>query len=460
MKLKYIFPIILLPLLSGCFGTEPNDTAYVCAIGIDKGSQDNLDITIQFAKPTQISGGSSEEGGKGGESIVENILIEAPDIYSAVNIANHLISKKFSLSHMELIVFSEEIAKEGIEDVMEIVSRSNEMRPDVITAVSQSSANSYLENLKPIIDVNPAKYYQLIFENNDSGGIPKMNGITAMEYLMNDERDIVMPLIGVAKSNNNEGQDNQQSDQSEGQEESNKQQEGQNKADKATQNDAKNGDLKSQNEEKEKENPIIGDVPINNNGFQYKNREYKAGQVKIINEDKSEALGMAVFNKNKYIVSLSGNEADLYNILIGDYKNNYTSFYSPVTPNKPITIILNQRREPTYKIDIENKKIKIGLYMEGDFYSLPFNYNKENEVVEFEKSCAAEISKRCSEFIKNMRDDYNADVIGLGEKAKKYFAENKSYQEYNWREKFKEYDIEVETKFKIRHSGIMYRKDK
>ena len=98
--------------------------------------------------------------------------------------------------------------------------------------------------------------------------------------------------------------------------------------------------------------------------------------------------------------------------------------------------------------------------MEGDFYSLPFNYNKENEVVEFEKSCAAEISKRCSEFIKNMRDDYNADVIGLGEKAKKYFAENKSYQEYNWREKFKEYDIEVETKFKIRHSGIMYRKDK
>lgn len=455
-KIQYLLPILFLPMLSGCFGTEPNDTAYVCAIGIDKGQEGNFDITIQFAKPTQISGGSNEEGGKGGENIVENILIEAPDIYSAVNIANHLVSKKFSLSHMKLIVFSEETARDGIEDVMEIISRSNEMRPDIITAVSQSSANSYLEDLKPIIDVNPAKYYQLIFENNDSGGIPKMNGLRAIEYLMNDERDIVMPLVGVAKAGEKKEQSSDSQSQSQGEEKEGEEQNGQNTNTDVTQNDNQDNNNNNNNEE----NPVIGDVLINNNGFQYKNREYKAGQVKIIDEDKSEALGMAVFNKSKYIMSLSGNKADIYNILIGDYKDNYTSFYSSVTPNEPITIILNQRRIPIYKIDIKNKKIKISLYMEGDFYSLPFNYNKENEVMEFEKSCAAEISQRCSEFVKDMRDNYNADIVGIGEKVKKYFMDINSYHEYNWREKFKEYDIEVETKFKIRHSGTIYRRNK
>ncbi len=81
------------------------------ALGIDKGDNDNFDITIQYANTTQISGGSSEEGGKNGSQIVENITVEAPTIYSAVGLANHIVSKTFSLSHAKLIVFSQEIAE-------------------------------------------------------------------------------------------------------------------------------------------------------------------------------------------------------------------------------------------------------------------------------------------------------------------------------------------------------------
>ena len=102
-KLLFIIPIAL--MLSACSYTEPNDIAYVVAVGFDKADDKNLDITLQFAKPTQISGGASQEGGKGGD-IVENMVIRAPNIYSAINVANNILSKKFSLSHTKLIVFS------------------------------------------------------------------------------------------------------------------------------------------------------------------------------------------------------------------------------------------------------------------------------------------------------------------------------------------------------------------
>lgn len=448
MLKKILIPLLILPMLCGCFGREPNDTAYVVGLGIDKAPNDNYDITIQFARPSEISGGGSEEGGKGGKNIVENIAIEAPDIYSAINMANHLISKHFSLSHAKIAVFSSEVAKDGIKNIMETLNRSDEVRPDLILAVSRETARGYLENTKPIVEVNPSKYYQLIYEKNDSGGIPKMTGVDAMFCLVSTDRDIVMPLAGVAKSTS-EGSSNQQSS-SGGQQSGGGQSGGEQSEEGTSINDA--GEQIEQEQEKENQN-----APINSRGFQYKTRDYKAGQVKLIEEDKSEALGMAIFKGDKLINILGETEADIYNILKGDYKKNYTSFYNPKNPQEAVTVRMSQAREPIYKIDKDKKKLKVKIYLEGDFYTLPFDYNLENDVEEFEKNSSDEISRQCTDFIKKMRDEYNIDILGIEEISKRYFFDMNSFSNYNWKKQFKEYDIKVETKFKIRHSGITYR---
>ena len=93
---KISVTILLLTLITSCSGREPNDIAYVVALGFDKAQNDNYLVTIQYAKPTQISGGASQEGGKSGNEIVENLAVEAPDIHSAINTANHIVSKQFS----------------------------------------------------------------------------------------------------------------------------------------------------------------------------------------------------------------------------------------------------------------------------------------------------------------------------------------------------------------------------
>ena len=112
-KLLALAPLIF--ILTSCVGEEPNDIAYITALGIDEAESGYI-YTIQFAKPNKISGGSSDEGGSGGE-IVENISVEAPTIYSAINSANSIVSKTFSMAHAKLIVVSEKAAANGLNGI-------------------------------------------------------------------------------------------------------------------------------------------------------------------------------------------------------------------------------------------------------------------------------------------------------------------------------------------------------
>ena len=195
LKLLLIAPLAL--LLTSCVGEEPNDIAYITALGIDKAESGYI-YTIQFAKPNKISGGSSEDGGSGGE-IVENISVESPTLYSAINSANSIVSKQFTMSHAKIIVVSEEIAGDGLSGLNDTLSRNDEIRPGVYIAIAEN-AGEYLEEVKPTIELNPSKYYQLTYENNSESSIPQN---TAQEFYfscVSGKEDCVLPLAGVAEA--------------------------------------------------------------------------------------------------------------------------------------------------------------------------------------------------------------------------------------------------------------------
>ena len=111
--MKTLMIMLCVMLLCGCYhGREPNDIAYILAMGFDKGENESYKITVQYAKPREISGGASAEGGQGG-STIGNIVVEAPTFFEGVNTANQILSKEFSLAHAKVFVFSNEIASEG-----------------------------------------------------------------------------------------------------------------------------------------------------------------------------------------------------------------------------------------------------------------------------------------------------------------------------------------------------------
>ncbi|MCC8169023.1 MAG: hypothetical protein LIO59_01330 [Oscillospiraceae bacterium] len=454
-RLKIIPAILIILLLSGCMGTEPNDVAYVVAMGFDAGENDNYKITIQFAKPTQISGGASEEGGKG-ERIVDNITIEAPNIYSGINIANNIVSKKFSLSHAKLMVFSKEVAENGLDDIIETLARSYEIRPDMYLAVAPDGSEEYLSEVKPMLELNPAKYYQLTYEKKGGTGIPK--SVTQDFYFCKSSlyRDAVLPIAGTMKTDSSSGGSGSGSESGEGgssEESMGGMEEGGGSggsSGESTQELQKSIDEGSEEQKS---------VPINEDKFEYKIKNYSAGEVAIEKENKSEAMGMALFKNNKLVGLMGGIDSEIYNILSGNYEYGYISFYSEKSPDVPVTVRLEQRKMPRISVDTKKKKIEIKLYLESDLYSLPANYITENDIEYFESNSKQYIENMCMKFLDTTINEYNVDVLGFANKAKKSFLTYSEFSEHYQNENFSDYEINVDAEFNVRHSGLIMRED-
>ena len=106
--------LILLAIFAGAFSSSYtshniSNLAYVLAIGIDVGEKAKMKISAQFTK----SDASSPSNGSSDES--SNIVLvsgEADSIYSGLNLINSYIGKEINLSHCNVVVFSEELAKQ------------------------------------------------------------------------------------------------------------------------------------------------------------------------------------------------------------------------------------------------------------------------------------------------------------------------------------------------------------
>ncbi len=425
--LKIFFAVLLVCLLSSCGGTEPNDVAYVVAIGFDKAENKNYMITLQFARPTQISGGASEEGGEG-TGIVENMAVEAPDVHSAISLANRMVSKELRLSHAKLIVFSQSVAEDGVGEIMDSVIRDEELRPDIYLAVSRGDARDYLYEVKPVVEVNPAKYYQLIFEQNDSAGIPKTTGL---DFCFNNSggRANVLPIAGIiggdggnlldddglGKINRLEGKENS----AERSEESN---EGENpKRD-------ENGDRKNAP-------PVTG-------GFEYRLRDYIAGQLAINEKNKTEAVGMAVFQNDRAAIICGAVETELYEIMSGDFRS---SFINIEMNEKPLTLKITQDRKPKIKCDVKNQVNRVKLYIDADLYSV-----SDEKLQNIEKEAGEEIEEACKKLLRELTAERGYDILGFGNKAKFSFLTNEDMGNID----VCGFDTEVECEFNIRRTGL------
>ena len=448
MKKRLVALIILCSfLLSGCYDyIEPNDLAYVVAIGIDKGSNENLfNYTLQFARPTQISGGSSEEGGSG-EKTIGTVKVEAPSIYSAVNVANHVISKTFTLSHTKIIVISNEIAKSGIGNIVDTIGRSTDIRPSVFLCVSSDEAAKYLESVKPVVEINPVKYYRLIFESPNSSYIPKNDVGTVYLNMKSKTSQNTLPLVGVGKGSSG----GESSGGGEGGGQSGGQSGG--------------GQQQSSGEENQSQSPTPSStddmkIPVNEKAFEYNMKKYFAGKLDIEKQNESEVVGSAVFKDDKMIATLSGIESEIFNILSGRFTSGYAVLYVPQSPTSPATIRIEQLAKPKVKIklDKDKPKINIVLSLEGNFMSVPSDYIIENNLSEFEENTSQYIKDFSMEFLNRTTKEFNSDIIGFGKQAKKLFLTNEEFEKFDWNEAYKNAEFDCTVKFSIRRTGLTMR---
>ncbi|MBP3255009.1 MAG: hypothetical protein J6M60_00750 [Clostridia bacterium] len=141
-----------------------DNLAYVVGLGIDLGENEKYKFSFQFSPKKSSSksnsSSSSEEDSEQNASSTIN-TIEASSIDTAINLMNSYLAKKINLSHCKVVVFSEEVAYNGISDEIYTLTNNSEVRPSTSVVISKSSAEEYLNNSSPILENMITKYYEI-----------------------------------------------------------------------------------------------------------------------------------------------------------------------------------------------------------------------------------------------------------------------------------------------------------
>lgn len=125
----------LLLFQTGCWDSiELNRRAIVSGVSIDKGPTEDkrYSVSFQVVVADEITGKNSR-----GNSPVALYKGSGRSIYEALGNASRQSARILSLGHSKVIIISEELAREGIRDLMDIFERESEMRLSTLVFVSR-----------------------------------------------------------------------------------------------------------------------------------------------------------------------------------------------------------------------------------------------------------------------------------------------------------------------------------
>ncbi len=150
MKKLLIVPLIL--LLTGCWNyRELNQLAITTGIAVDK-ENDNYKITIMIANSKKNSG---SDGSITPSAAVYNGT--GNTIYEAFKDTSLSVSKQIYLSHIDVLVLSEEIAKNNLTDVIDFLFRYPQTRNNFYLVLAKDKKASEILKVTTPLETFPSQ---------------------------------------------------------------------------------------------------------------------------------------------------------------------------------------------------------------------------------------------------------------------------------------------------------------
>ncbi|KNY25965.1 hypothetical protein [Pseudobacteroides cellulosolvens] len=143
-KLLLVLIILANMFLGGCLSEELTDIGIAVSVGIDKSEEGYL-VTYQVMNPKAISAKAPNEA-----SIV--LYTESgKDLFQIIRKITEHSPRKMYHSHVRTVIFGEEIAKEGIKDMLDFFVREHEYRTDFYFLIAKgTTAHNILKVITPL----------------------------------------------------------------------------------------------------------------------------------------------------------------------------------------------------------------------------------------------------------------------------------------------------------------------
>jgi len=144
---------LLATLLSGCWSRrELNELSITLGLGIDK-KGDQYVVSAQVVDPSQVA---SRAMGGGERSPVTLYRTTAPTISEGLRKLTTTAPRLIYLAHLRIVIFGEELARSGISDALDYLSRQHETRTDFYFAIAKGTTAENVLNVMTPLEKIPA----------------------------------------------------------------------------------------------------------------------------------------------------------------------------------------------------------------------------------------------------------------------------------------------------------------
>ncbi len=392
-----IFVILTVSFSSSYLQVNLDNIAVVVAIGIDKGENNTLKVSFQFTAPSSVSeSGSSETA----PTILKSI--DASSISSAVNLMNSHLGKELTLAHCKLVVFSEELAKEGISDIIYTFMNDAQMRPSCNVVVSKCPANYYIENSKPFLEPLISKYYELFVSSNQFTGYTANATLGKFfDNMICQSCDSYAILGGI------------------------------------------NFQLSKNAQE----------------GFSTKESADISNSASLNGSTSSENVGLAVFREGKLVGELNAIETLAFMCIGNTVKGFLISVPSSQIENETLDIYLTPSHKTKIDVSFVNGSpfIKIHSKFSGQIRSMTNDSNYlDNEVLKrISEACNRYLEYVFTQYLYKTAKEYKSDINAIGKTSLKLFKTISQYEDYGWREHFQDSFFDVSVDVNVKSSSLL-----
>ena len=389
--------IIFLMAFSGSYlSLNMDNLAYILAIAIDKADNDNLQVTFQFSTTTKATeSGSSEKA----PDVINSV--KASSISSAINLMNGYMGKQLNMSHCKVIIFSEDLAIDGISEEIYTLINDTQVRPSANIVISKCPAKDYLENTSPELENLISKYYE-IFTNSSryTGFIPDATIGKFFNNLICKTYQPTAILGGLT----------------------------------------------------------LTDIENQTNTNYNESNNIKAGTAPIEGENGTENIGIATFKRDKLVGELSALESIAFLTIENNINRFLISIPDPVNFDRYLDIYLTPVNSPNISIDTSNSSpyVKMELAFSGQIYSMSDNseYLKPDVLDTISQSCNQYLETLFSNYLYKTSKELKSDINGLGKYAIKNFFKTEDFDTYDWHSNYKNAFFKVSINTNVK-SGML-----
>lgn len=387
---------LLLFSLTGCYDARGLETlSYAVAIGIDKGNDNLLRLSIQFAAPGSGGGGSSTQQ----FTNTTVTTVECASIDSGINLINSYISNQINLAHAKIIVISESLASEGVAPYISTFVNNVEVRPDCNIIISRCSAEDFLNNSQPTLETLSARYYEQVLNSSQYTGFTTNTTLSSFYSAYRSPSYQPVAILGGINANSTHSV-----------------------------------------------NPTTTYVDLD--------ASYKANETPIKNKTSLEIMGLAIFNEDKLIGELAGIDSVCHLMCTNKFNSSTISFPSPFNQNSIMDLSIQENGKADIDVHLLNGspyiKIKVPLLATVASMEYKLNLSSSENIIAIENYAASYLKEKMLNYLYATSKNYHCDIANFGKYLTPMYLTKEDWEKVDWLHLYADsvFDVEIEVQVK------------